>query len=489
MNFNTMKMSTRITLGFAIMLLMTAAIGAVSLISLNDLKGSLVNISEDQVPRIVFAAELETSVLQSARHTRNMLILSDSDAINEELKSLDTQIQRRSEMLKSLDVELEANSPDRVLFKSIVDASNAYLEPEATYAKQIRAKDFVKAKKTLLDDTRPRQLVYIKSIEKFFQFEKEAISQAVKASVDTHTAVHHLIIIVSVSAALIGLLTAFVLIRSVARSMGIGIAAAATSSSQIAATIIEHERTASQQAAMTNEITTTLEQLAVSSRQSTEQSGSAAEMAKNASTMTKDGNDAVRQVVEAMNGLKLKVSAIAEQILSLSEQTGQIGSITELLKDLSNQINMLALNAAVEAARAGEHGKGFSVVATEVRKLSVESKKSAEQAKAIVAGIQKASDTTIMRTEEGSRNIEAVMSIVMQVNDLFESISNISNLVFQSSQQSALNARQQTVAIAEVVSAANTMNAGARETALGLSQTKMAIENLEATNQQLKKII
>ncbi|MEB0222461.1 hypothetical protein, partial [Pseudomonas sp. AB12(2023)] len=89
--------------------------------------------------------------------------------------------------------------------------------------------------------------VYIKSIEKFFQFEKEAISQAVKASVDTHTAVHHLIIIVSVSAALIGLLTAFVLIRSVARSMGIGIAAAATSSSQIAATIIEHERTASQQ--------------------------------------------------------------------------------------------------------------------------------------------------------------------------------------------------------------------------------------------------
>jgi methyl-accepting chemotaxis protein len=293
------------------------------------------------------------------------------------------------------------------------------------------------------------------------------------------------ILIAVITAILLGLFVA----SRITRTINVAVNAAATTSSEIAATIAQHERTANQQAAMTNEMTTTLEELSVSSRQSSDQSTNAANMAKNASNMTEDGNEAIRQVVEAMGGLKVKIGAIAEQILSLSEQTGQIGTITELVKDLSNQINMLALNAAVEAARAGEHGKGFSVVAAEVRKLSVESKKSAEQAKGIVSGIQKASDTTIMRTEEGTRNIETVMGIVAKVNELFESISSLSNQVYQSSQQGALNAKQQTAAIAEVVGAANTMNAGAKETAAGITQTKIGIQNLNEANNKLKSIV
>ncbi|MCX7206967.1 MAG: methyl-accepting chemotaxis protein [Proteobacteria bacterium] len=293
------------------------------------------------------------------------------------------------------------------------------------------------------------------------------------------------IVLAVVSAILLGLFVA----SRITRTINVAVNAAATTSSEIAATIAQHERTANQQAAMTNEMTTTLEELSVSSRQSSDQSTNAADMAKNASNMTEDGNEAIRQVVEAMGGLKVKIGAIAEQILSLSEQTGQIGTITELVKDLSNQINMLALNAAVEAARAGEHGKGFSVVAAEVRKLSVESKKSAEQAKGIVSGIQKASDTTIMRTEEGTRNIETVMGIVAKVNELFESTSGLSNQVYQSSQQGALNAKQQTAAIAEVVGAANTMNAGAKETAAGITQTKVGIQNLNEANNKLKSIV
>ncbi|MDY7579522.1 methyl-accepting chemotaxis protein [Herbaspirillum sp. RTI4] len=485
MKFNEMKMSVRITLGFSLMLVLMLMLGTFSLINMTALKDNLVHLSDDRVPRIVFASEWEVSVLQSARHMRNTLILTEPDLIALEVKGLEKEIIHRKEIMADLDKELDQPGQDRELFKKIVDARAVYLVPETSFIGLITTKDFVKAKKVLLEEARPMQIKYIDAIEAFFEFQKSEITRSAKEALDTYNSVRTLIIEMTLGSIIIGLLAAFLLMRSITSSISLGVSA----SDEIAAKILQHERTASQQAAMTNEMTTTLEELSVSSRQSTEQSTSAADMAKSASSLTKDGNDAIRQVVEAMNGLKLKIGAIADQILSLSEQTGQIGTITELLKDLSNQINMLALNAAVEAARAGEHGKGFSVVAAEVRKLSVESKKSAEQAKLIVSGIQKASDTSIMRTEEGTRNIETVMGIVDRVNELFESISNVTNLVYQSSQQSALNARQQTSAIAEVVGAANTMNAGAKETATGFIQSKAAIENLNETNNKLRKIM
>ena len=64
-----------------------------------------------------------------------------------------------------------------------------------------------------------------------------------------------------------------------------------------------------------------------------------------------------------MSGLRDRVDEIAQQIVNLGEQTGQITSVSDLVSDLAKQTNMLALKAAVEAARAGEQGKGFGVVA------------------------------------------------------------------------------------------------------------------------------
>ena len=78
----------------------------------------------------------------------------------------------------------------------------------------------------------------------------------------------------------------------------------------------------------------------------------------------------MEETVEGMFTLEKKVGAIAEQIVHLSEQANQIGSISQLVFDLANKTNMLALNSSVEAVRAGEHGKGFSVVANEIRKLA-----------------------------------------------------------------------------------------------------------------------
>lgn len=258
--------------------------------------------------------------------------------------------------------------------------------------------------------------------------------------------------------------------------------------SEIAATIAQHERTASQQAAAANETSATIDELSASARKSAEQATNAAAVAEKAGVAATQGDEATRQAVLAMASLKDRIGAMSEQILHLGEQTGQIGSIAVVLKDLAGQINMLALNAAVEAARAGEHGKGFAVVAGEIRKLADESKKSAEQTAVLVADTQKATNSSIMMTEEGTRIAAEVTQLVQKVAELFSNLASLAGSANENAQQVMLNARQQSAAFGQVAEATNSIASGAKETASGISQTKIGVQSLNEAAGNLKAI-
>lgn len=287
----------------------------------------------------------------------------------------------------------------------------------------------------------------------------------------------------------IGIIVLLLINRNFLRPINNVINVVASASTEIAATVNQHERTASQQAAAANETSATIEELSVSSRKSAEQAANAAAMAEKAGTATAEGDEATRQAVTAMNSLKQKISTMAGQILHLGEQSGQIGGIATVLKDLAGQINMLALNAAVEAARAGEHGKGFAVVASEIRKLADESKKSAEQTALLVADIQKATNSSIMMTEDGTRTVNEVTETVQKVAELFNSLAGLAGSTNENIQQVMLNAKQQSAAFNQVVEATNSIAAGVKETAAGIGQTKLGVQNMNQAAENLRAIV
>jgi methyl-accepting chemotaxis protein len=295
-----------------------------------------------------------------------------------------------------------------------------------------------------------------------------------------------------VSVAIATAITAFVgfLIASgISRKVQQSVSDITTSSNEIATTVEEQERAAHQQAASVNETTTTMDELEASFRQSAEQAKAAAAAAKRALELTEGGNQAVGENLEGMFMLEKKVGTIAEQMLQLSEQAQQIGSISQLVSDIASQTNMLALNSSVEAVRAGEHGKGFTVVANEIRKLADQSQRSADKINELVSQIQNAINSTVMVTEEGTKTVSTGVDIARRTEQAFTGAADAVNQVVLNNQQISLNLKQQLDGIQQIVQAMETINQGAKETASGITQAKVGTQQLNETASTLKRLI
>ncbi len=265
--------------------------------------------------------------------------------------------------------------------------------------------------------------------------------------------------------------------------------AVASSSAGIADTVDKQERTVLEQSSSVNETTSIIEDLGVFALQSAEQADSAAGGAKQALGLAEGGTQTVGRTIEGISGLRDQVTAIANQIIRLSEQTGQISTVSELVADLANQTNMLALNAGVEAARAGDQGKGFAVVAGEIRKLADQSKKSADRINSLVNEVQAAINSTVMVTDEGTKKATVGIELAEETGEVFASIADSVNQVFLNTQQIAQTAKQQAVAVQQVVAAMNVINLGAKETAAGIIQVKDATNDLNKAAENLEAVV
>jgi CHASE3 domain sensor protein len=265
--------------------------------------------------------------------------------------------------------------------------------------------------------------------------------------------------------------------------------AVASSSAGIADTVDKQERAVLDQTNSVHETTTIIEELGGFALQSAGQADGAAGGARQALVLAEGGTQTVGRTIEGISGLRDQVTAIANQIIRLSEQTGQISTVSDLVADLANQTNMLALNAGVEAARAGEHGKGFAVVASEIRKLADQSKKSADRINSLVHEVQAAINSTVMVTDEGTKKATVGIELAEETGEVFAGIADSINQVFVNTQQIAQSAKHQAVTVQQVVAAMNVINLGAKETASGIIQVKDATKDLNKAAQNLEAVV
>ncbi|MBL6977616.1 MAG: HAMP domain-containing protein [Desulfobacteraceae bacterium] len=278
-------------------------------------------------------------------------------------------------------------------------------------------------------------------------------------------------------------------LRELATQMRDATANISSATSEILATTSQQAATVTQQAAAVNETSATVQEVRQTAEQSHDRVRMVSEMIDESSAVTDKGLQAVQDTMEGMDSIKEQVGDIAETILALSEQTQQIGEIISSVNDIADQSNLLALNAAIEAARAGEAGKGFAVVAGEVRSLAEQSRQATAQVRDILGEIQKATNTAVMVTEEGTKRAEAGQQLARTTGEAFTSINERIQKVAEAAQQIASSAKQQLAGMDQVGLAMKSIDQAAVQTETGTKQTEKAVHGLNALAEQISKIV
>lgn len=193
------------------------------------------------------------------------------------------------------------------------------------------------------------------------------------------------------------------------------------------------------------------------SQGASEQTGSIEELAANINEISDNVKNNANDTVAASNLADAveqeilvnskQMEAVTEAINEIRQTSMNITGIVKEIEDIAFQTNLLSLNAAVEAARAGDAGRGFSVVASEIRKLATkttdaskitadliqQSTKSVEEGSALIVS----TEDSLKHIVDGARNVATKIERISQANiqqanfivQIRQSIEQISDIV------------------------------------------------------------
>jgi len=251
---------------------------------------------------------------------------------------------------------------------------------------------------------------------------------------------------------------------------------------QIAVTVQDVASGVEQQVKLVNESYQTINDMSIGFQQIAENTHTVSSKASEASDKAMLGNESIKTAVAQMGSINDTVNGLASVIAELNGQSNEINQIVGVISDLSTQTNLLSLNAAIEAARAGEHGRGFEVVATEVRKLSVQSTQSAKQIASLISTIQIEMHNAVQSMEAVTKEVLSGISLVNTAGESFEYIQNAVNDVAYESVKVSSAVQQLTAGVDEITGSMKMISEVTQSSAAGTEQV------IASTQEQLSSI-
>ena len=457
--FKNMKISTRLTLAFTVVVLITLTISILSYMRMGLMNRNTDKIVVDLYPKTETAHNIINNVNLISLAIRNALLFVDTGMIDAEIIRVRDAQKKTGELIEKLESETEAGKGRELIGN--IKANRQRFDASLDKLVELGRTDGAAATNYLINEFRPVNTAYLGSIDDLIKYQGELMRQGGDDSLESFTASRNFLIIMTALSALLSALLGFWIIRSIIRHLhrAVEVASAVsqgdltssievktrdevgqllqalkdmngnlsgivgevrrttdsinTAAKEIAAGNSDLSQRTEEQASSLEETASSMEELTSTVKQNAENARQANQLAANASDIAVKGGLAVNEVVQTM--------------ASISTSSRKIMDIISVIEGIAFQTNILALNAAVEAARAGEQGRGFAVVAAEVRNLAQRSAAAAKEITALIDDSVDKVDVGSKQVDQAGATMNEIVQAVKRVTDIMAEIAAASS--------------------------------------------------------------
>jgi methyl-accepting chemotaxis protein len=198
-----------------------------------------------------------------------------------------------------------------------------------------------------------------------------------------------------------------------------------------------------QVAAAINEMSSTVQEVA-------NNASGAADAAQHADANARKGMTIMQDTIASIQQLSHEVDNVSAAMNQLETETGRIGGVLDVIKNVAEQTNLLALNAAIEAARAGEQGRGFAVVADEVRALAKRTQESTAEIQHIIHAVQQGASKAMQAMRVSQEKTHSTSEMASQAGQAINEITHAVARIHDMNTQIATAAEEQSYAAEEI---------------------------------------